>query len=146
MHAGKENAWCKQECNCLSGAFTTETILDMLTQNVKLRPNHEEPNMTQKTSKRANSLGESNGNMPRELRQPPAPNLEERAAVLLGAYLAAAGFALTAYPETRHCMLRLTESVGAGAIPVYLFVRFGSAKALVVLATVLAVIIPWLFP
>jgi hypothetical protein len=99
--------------------------------------------MTQKTSKKAVLSGEVHGHGQGGLR-PLIPNLEERVALILGAYLAAASFVLTAYPETRHCMLRLTESVGAGAVPLYLFLRFSGGKALVFLATALAVITPWL--
>jgi hypothetical protein len=79
-----------------------------------------------------------------EHRRPQIPNLEERAAALLGIYLTTAGFVLTAFPGTRHCMLHLTESVGASTIPIYVFARFSSAKALMILATALAAIIPWL--
>ena len=99
--------------------------------------------MTQKISKRAVPSGEGPHRAPGAL-PPQIPNLEERVALILGAYLAAASFVLTVYPETRHCMLRLTESVGAGTVPLYLFLRFSGGKALVFVATALAVITPWL--
>jgi hypothetical protein len=97
--------------------------------------------VTQKTTNNPAPFGWSHlevGNRARRI-----PHLEERAAALLGVYLAAACFIVAAYPETRHCMLRVTGSVGAGMLPLYLFARF-SMRALVVLATTLAAAIPWL--
>jgi hypothetical protein len=79
--------------------------------------------------------------------EPPKGSLSpiERLIAIYGVYLTAAALVLAAYPETRHLILRTSESVGLAAIPIAILIRLGSARILAALAIALCALLPWLF-